>query len=129
MTDFKAFHSGKVRFRPLTILVGENNSGKSSLIAALRLLAQTVQSPDTTVPLLFDGPFGDFGAYVDVVHGNHRGRPMHLGLTVSARSATEKATGAPIVSFLSEFKYRTQRRETILRSTRLSAGSYPLVSI
>src|SRR5215207_11230520 len=61
LSDFKAFHDLRLDFAPLTILLGPNNSGKSSIIAAVRLLAQTMQSADPDLPLLLDGPMGDFG--------------------------------------------------------------------
>ena len=126
--DFKAFHTLDVEVRPLTILVGENNSGKSSLLASVRLLSQTVQSEDRSIPLLLSGPLGDFGSFRDVVHGNHRGRPMMLGLTIdSVFPRTDKRPS--LVSFKSEFKYRTQRRETILRSTDVSLQAVPLISV
>lgn len=111
ITDFKAFHALNVAFAPLTILLGPNNSGKSSVIAPLRLLAQTSQSGDPGLPLLLDGPMGDFGTFRDMVHGNHRGRPMKLGLSVNhhdVRAAID-----------AEFKYRTQRRELVVREAIL----------
>ncbi|MDQ1501048.1 MAG: hypothetical protein QOI86_4388, partial [Actinomycetota bacterium] len=113
LVDFKAFHRASVELRPLTILVGENNSGKSSLLAAIRLLAQTVQGSDPTIPLAFNGHFGDFGAFRDVVHGHHRGRPFSIGLTAEAsRRPGSRTQEQDFYSFISEFKYRTQRRET-----------------
>src|SRR5687768_260225 len=78
--DFKAFHELTLSVRPITVLVGENNSGKSSILAALRLLSQTATSFDRRVPLLLQGELGDFGAYRDVVFGNHRGRPFRIEL-------------------------------------------------
>jgi predicted ATPase len=39
MKQFKAFESCDIELRPLTVFLGENNSGKSSVLAALRLLA------------------------------------------------------------------------------------------
>lgn len=74
LTDCKAFHELVVNLRPLTVLLGPNNSGKSSIIAPIRLLAQTATSADPRVPLLLDGPLGDFGTYRDLVYGNHRAR-------------------------------------------------------
>jgi hypothetical protein len=134
LNDFKAFHNEHIPLRPLTVLVGENNSGKSSVLAAIRLLAQTVQSTDSSIPLKFDGPFGDFGSFRDVVHGNHRGRPMTLGLTVpfqgpipgrpSLRSARPRS-----VTLSAEFKYRLQRRETILRAAKLNLDQHNLLAV
>lgn len=126
LRDFKAFRRKNIALRPLTVLVGENNSGKSSVLAALRLLAQTVQSGDPTVPLAFSGAFGDFGSYRDVVYGHHGGRPFALGMTVDGHPSRK-----PIrpYGFTSEFKYRTQRRETILRSTRLSRDGKHLITV
>jgi energy-coupling factor transporter ATP-binding protein EcfA2 len=120
LSDFKAFSSACLELRPITVLVGENNSGKSSVLAAIRLLAQTAQGQDPTVPLLFDGPFGDFGSFKDVVHGNHRGRPMAIEIKVPFAPRFRPRKAEPgVVSLTSEFKYRTQRRETFLRTSKL----------
>ena len=62
------------------------------------------------MPLLLDGAFGDFGAYRDLVHGNYRGRPIKIELSVdSPLKATLKL----------EYKYRTVRRELVLRDAQL----------
>lgn len=68
LKNFKAWQdTGDVILKPVTILLGVNSSGKSSLIQSLLLLKQTVQSPDRMIHLnlggdesndLFD--FGDF---------------------------------------------------------------------
>src|SRR5688572_20680539 len=39
LENFRCFADHVVPFRPLTIIVGQNNAGKSSLVDALRLLA------------------------------------------------------------------------------------------
>lgn len=41
---------------PLTVLLGRNNSGKSSLIQVLLLLKQTLEHPRDDVPLHLEGP-------------------------------------------------------------------------
>lgn len=133
LSDFKAFHKEHIALKPLTVLIGENNSGKSSVLAAIRLLAQTAQHEDISVPLLLDGPFGDFGGYRDVVHGNHRGRPMTLGLTVPYLPRgqvlhREDRDARKTITLSCDFKYRLQRRETILRSVKLQADGETLIS-
>jgi AAA15 family ATPase/GTPase len=58
---FKAFEQLDLEIRPITIFIGPNNSGKSSIIASLRVLVQTIESYDTKIPLLLNGTMGDFG--------------------------------------------------------------------
>jgi predicted ATPase len=53
LKNFKAFEEESFEFRPLTILSGLNNSGKSSVIQALRLLNEQKPLPDL-------GPLGEY---------------------------------------------------------------------
>ena len=120
LTDFKAFSRARLKLAPLTLILGPNNSGKSSVLAPLRLLTQTMESYDVDVPLLLNGPFGDFGTFKDVVHGNHRGRP--LGLAVDFRMPeTPRSRGleGSHVRIDLQYKHRMRRRETILRRVDL----------
>jgi predicted ATPase len=53
---FKSFgEKTDIKFAPLTIILGPNNSGKSSLIQSLMLLKQTLNEPRPEVPLHLDG--------------------------------------------------------------------------
>jgi len=45
----------RVELKPLTVILGRNNGGKSSLIQALLLLKQTLAHPRADVPLHLDG--------------------------------------------------------------------------
>ena len=50
LRHIKAWHdSGPVRLAPVTMLLGSNSSGKSTLLQSLLLLKQTVASPDRTI--------------------------------------------------------------------------------
>jgi predicted ATPase len=118
--DFKAFHELNIGFRPLTLLLGENNSGKSSILAALRLLSQTETGFDRRVPILLQGDLGDFGTFRDVVYGNYRGRPFRIGLTVEDPNRDDIRFQVSL-----EFKYRTVRRELVLREVTVTEGSSP----
>ncbi|SEH06131.1 AAA family ATPase [Candidatus Venteria ishoeyi] len=54
--NFKSFKEPtRVEFAPLTILLGRNNSGKSSIIQSLLLLKQTLNEPRSEVPLKLEG--------------------------------------------------------------------------
>jgi predicted ATPase len=70
LQNLKAWRdSGPVQLAPVTMLLGANSSGKSTLLQSLLLLKQTVASPDRTVHLNLGGDeandyfhFGDFDA-------------------------------------------------------------------
>ncbi len=70
LTNFKAFQNAELALKPITILLGPNNSGKSSVLAALKILSQTFESNDMDIPILLNGIMGDFGTYKDLVHQN-----------------------------------------------------------
>ena len=59
---FKSFKgSTRIGLAPLTIVVGRNNSGKSTLIQSLLLLRQTLADPRPNVTLRLEGVFEAFG--------------------------------------------------------------------
>lgn len=57
--------SGKIEIKPLTLIVGENNCGKSSLIRFLPVLSQTISDEGVT-PLLLNGKLVDYGSFESV---------------------------------------------------------------
>ena len=48
LRDFKSIADTRINFHPLTVIVGANSSGKSSLLQAILALAQTVRSGNRT---------------------------------------------------------------------------------
>jgi predicted ATPase len=66
--------------KPLTILIGPNNAGKTSVFSPLLLLNQTVHSPDGITPLLTRGPVVDAGHYKDIIHGQDTNKELFLGV-------------------------------------------------
>lgn len=62
LAGFKAFTEPvEVRFADLTLLTGENGSGKSSVLHALLALRQTVDQPPDDASLRLDGPLAGLG--------------------------------------------------------------------
>lgn len=144
LRNFKAFDELSASLKPITLFFGPNNSGKSSILASIRILVQTIESFDYQVPLLLNGVMGDFGTYRDIVHGNYRGRPIEVSLTlhpygrILPPARLEKLRGNP-QDFWYElqntsyevklaFKYRAKRREIILRDTELKENGTSLLS-
>lgn len=58
--------SGFIRLSPITLLVGSNSSGKSTLLRTLPLLRQSVET-ETTGPVLWYGDYVDFGSFADSI--------------------------------------------------------------
>jgi predicted ATPase len=116
LKNFRAFESLDLTLAPITILVGPNNSGKSSILSALRILAQTVRNEDYRIPMLLNGPFGQFGTYRDIVYENVRKRTIGIGIGTSV----SRRTGAKEAKLNLSFSYRSQRREVILRESVLT---------
>jgi predicted ATPase len=131
--NFKRFQRGRLDLRRLNIFVGPNNSGKSSALAALRLICQTIDSYDDQVPLLLKGPFGDFGTFRDLVYRNHRGRPLELAFEVelpSLQSVTGSAELPPsIVSFDVVFKYLQEEREIYAQDIIVKVDGVHFISL
>lgn len=77
--NFKAWKAtGDMDLKPVTVLLGTNSSGKSTLIQSLLLLKQTVLSPDRTVHLNLGGDevndLFHFGGFEDVLHQGAEGQ-------------------------------------------------------
>jgi len=58
--------TGLVQLRPLTFLVGNNSSGKSSFLRSLPLLRQSVEAR-TAGPILWYGNYVDFGNFAETI--------------------------------------------------------------
>ena len=54
--------------RPITLLIGANNTGKSSVLAPLLLLKQTLQANAADVALVTRGDLVNVGGFRDFVH-------------------------------------------------------------
>lgn len=132
LKNFKAWKdTGDVALKPLTLLLGTNSSGKSSLIQSLLLLRQTVLSPDPTIHLNLGGDevndLFNFGDFDDVLfQGIESPRMFSIGLDFTARNGiirsgnfecdyVKTSSGSVAVQKLrladSEMSFRAQRRE------------------
>jgi predicted ATPase len=84
LTRFRGFEdTGWIELRPLTLFFGHNSSGKSSLLAGLLMLRQSILNPDRSTPFVLTSDLGvDLGSYEDLVFGHQydRQRPLSLAL-------------------------------------------------
>lgn len=82
ISGFKCFESLDLPLRPLTLLTGTNSGGKSSVIQALVLLAQTLAEREWGRSLLLDGPELALGSVADVLNQRSARRQLALGASV-----------------------------------------------
>ena len=81
--------TGDLAIKPLTFLVGPNGSGKSSVLQALLMMKQTVDSTDMRNPLLINGPWVEMGSYRDLIHNGNAEESLGIDVTSSASSYIE----------------------------------------
>jgi len=76
--NFKSIQSARINFKPLSILVGQNSAGKSTLIQSLLLLAQNADSRDSRV--LLNGPLFRGGKFTSCLNRDAGVRDFENGL-------------------------------------------------
>jgi len=128
--NFKAFEHLELEIKPLTLFLGPNNSGKSSILAAPKLLSQTAESFDANVPLLLNGVFGDYGTFRDIAYEHVGARPLQVSLSlahqnepVTTDSGVVSQSASRIKSSLNlTYRYKSKLKQTILSQLDITAG-------
>ncbi|MGE5632641.1 MAG: AAA family ATPase [Caulobacteraceae bacterium] len=116
--------------KPITLLLGPNNYGKSSIISGFRILSQTVKSYDNNVPLLLNGEMGDFGSYGDIVYKNSKRRKIEIKFSIepfdwdrSMLSLKSKQS----IGLSMKFSYRSKLQELILSECTMNKHNSILI--
>jgi len=140
LTNFKAWEdTGDIALKPVTLLLGINSSGKSTLIQSLLLLKQTVQSPDRTIHLNMGGDeindLFNFGDFDNVLRQGTSGvRQFSLSFSYQSHAASRIGQGAFFCSYgqnsaggvvIQDWLVETDHRQ--FRSIRREKGSYSVV--
>jgi predicted ATPase len=82
--NFKCLQdTGELTMKPLTILVGPNSSGKTSLIQMLLMLRQTMDSTDKKNPLAANNGWVQMGAYPGFIFKGEIDRNLEIELEYS----------------------------------------------
>lgn len=71
-----------IELKPITVFVGKNSSGKSSLLRTFPLLRQSVEE-NTTGPILWFGRLVDFGDFTDVLSRNSENKEITFNFSLS----------------------------------------------
>ena len=96
--DFRCFRSAEARLAPLTLLVGENSTGKTSFLALVRALLDSGYGRQ--VPDFREAPY-DLGTFQDIAHsrGARGGSARAFSASFEARRGSKAKTHRYEVTF------------------------------
>lgn len=144
--NFRAFaDSNWLEFNPLTILIGANNTGKTSVFVPLLLLKQTLESDDAEIRLKPGGPYFNAGLYSDLIYKHKRGLTLSLSLRWLQQKPPKPGDLGPIGQYppgthtldfsyipktkdivLTRYELTDIFKRTLVRRRRLRTGRYSL---
>lgn len=114
LQNVKAFlDSGTVQLRPITLIIGQNSSGKSSLLRFPLVLKQTFLD-DSEAPLLFYGKSIDYGNFEDVVFGHDVNQTMEFELSIPS---SDLLTYLPSPTFFNDIDQIQEKLQNIQKLT------------
>jgi hypothetical protein len=142
-TNFRSFEDTDwIEIRPLTIVIGRNNGGKTALISPFLLLKQTFDSRTYGSGLNLRGDLINFGTFPEIVHRHDLDRTLTFSLLFSENPGTDDSDlGAmpptrgeftfqpapvPTVARLSSFGLRDALGRPLLTRSLLTSGNYSL---
>lgn len=98
LKGIKSFIDSKdIELKPITIFVGENSSGKSSLLRFNSVIAQTFKE-EVFTPLLLFGKMIDYGSYDEVRNSNNTNEEIYFEINFGDLEKTE-------IRMLSRYRY------------------------
>jgi len=83
LKNFRSFKNQSFTFSKINILIGENSSGKSSLLKLFLALKQSLTFPNSKdINFAFAGEFTDLGSYKDAIYYNDTSLPFEFSFTL-----------------------------------------------
>lgn len=84
--NYKAFSKGQLELKPLTILLGANSSGKSSLLQLFSLLEQTINNPEPYQSALkLNGRYINLGEDENLIKDKLNTNPLILEFNIERK--------------------------------------------
>ena len=78
--------TGDLAIKPLTMLIGPNSAGKSTVLQSLLMIKQTVDSRDLRNPLAINGPWVEMGSFRDIIRGRDTDSNLCVDLSFASRN-------------------------------------------
>lgn len=114
LENYRAFEKLDLPLKKINLFFGPNNSGKSSILSSLNLLAQTMESEDLNNPLLLSGKYEDLGTYKDLVYKNLVKNDVKIKIEFLIPFEEEIKGSLEL-----KYSYRPQRKENILSNVKI----------
>jgi len=133
LAGFKSFaERTEVALRPLTILAGANGAGKSTVMQALLLLKQTLESDYDAGPLRIDGPHVAFTHVEQMLwsgppeRATHFTLGLHIGSDVGYEATFRQGKGGvpPLKITQATYVHRDQRAALSLEPSQEQFAAY-----
>lgn len=126
--NYKAFKDAELNIKPITILLGANSVGKSSLLQLLLLLKQTATFGSTTdkVPLKMYGPFTNMGVIENLFHNKNTKAVLDFTITFRNEKLLKEIAvlRTDFIKFINSIPYFFPIRELLdLRQDSISTSS------
>jgi recombinational DNA repair ATPase RecF len=83
--NFRSIRDQKVQLKPLTIVVGGNSAGKSSLLKAILLMSQAQRERNLPGEIPLNGLWTRLEQFGSVVNKSAPGQPIEIGLSFGVR--------------------------------------------
>ena len=107
--NFKCFKdTGEINIKPITIFVGPNSSGKSSILKMLLMLRQTIDSTDVRNSLSPNGKWIEVGSYPEFIYKGNLENNIQIFVEFFGKQRTNrrrKPVGDKKFSLNAVFKY------------------------
>jgi AAA ATPase domain/AAA domain, putative AbiEii toxin, Type IV TA system/Protein of unknown function (DUF3696) len=128
--DLKCFvGTNEVHLAPITLIYGANSAGKSTLLQALLLLAQSLQTDDPDEqPLVVRGALVDLASYPSLAPWHDLNRRLMIGVDFDSSQRTRSDERFPGLRRL-RLSYRWNRKSDSvdLSEVDLGVGELPMV--
>lgn len=84
---YKGFNNAIIDIKPITLFLGENSSGKTSILQLLMMLKQTAQPTifNNKSPLTLNGYFTKMGPALHLFHAKDTSQPIEISITFTKK--------------------------------------------
>lgn len=127
LNNYRGFIDEEFSFSSVNILIGENSSGKSSIIKFFLALKQTLERPSRNTNLSIIGDYVNLGYYKDIINGHDENKEISFSFffnrDYNPYFLKEMVGSGPIKSRDDDFRYFPEDYEHLTSSPQFARFS------